>query len=115
MNDIASLARLRAAHETVVHDSDPQETAEWCDALDSVVAAYGPARARYLLDVLAQRGQQRGIGWSPTLATPYVNTVAASDQPAFPGDLAIECADTGRAREARQPHLGGQLQPATAA
>ena len=90
MNDIASLARLRAANETVAHDSDPQETAEWCDALDSVVAAYGPARARYLLDVLAQRGQQHGIGWHPTLATPYVNTVAASDQPAFPGDLAIE-------------------------
>ena len=90
MNNVAPLAHLRPADETVVQDVDPQETAEWCDALDSVVAAHGPARARYLLSALAQRGRQHGIGWTPQLATPYVNTVAVADQPTFPGDLAIE-------------------------
>ena len=28
--------------------------------------------------------------WSPELVTPYVNTIAVDQQPAFPGDLAIE-------------------------
>src|SRR5882672_2363149 len=88
MNAIASLAQLRPTG--AVEDADPQETAEWCDALDSVVAVCGPARARYLLDVLAQCARRHGIGWTPKLSTAYVNTVAVTDQPAFPGDLAIE-------------------------
>ena len=89
MNAIVSLAQLRPTG-TGVEDADPQETAEWCDALDAVVAYCGPQRARYLLDVLAQRARRHGIGWTPTLSTPYVNTVAVGDQPVFPGDLAIE-------------------------
>ena len=89
MNAIAPLGQLRTTG-SAVEDADPQETAEWCDALDSVVAVVGPARARYLLDVLAQRARRHGIGWTPTLPSPYVNTVAVADQPMFPGDLAIE-------------------------
>jgi pyruvate dehydrogenase E1 component len=89
MNAIVSLTQLHPTG-TGVEDADPQETAEWCDALDAVVAHCGPPRARYLLDVLAQRARRHGIGWTPTLSTPYVNTVAVSDQPVFPGDLAIE-------------------------
>src|SRR5260221_13685826 len=89
MNAIASLAQLRPTG-SAVEDADPQETAEWCDALDAVVAVCGPARARYLLDTLAQRARRPGIGWTPKLSTAYVNTVAVTDQPAFPGDLAIE-------------------------
>src|SRR3990167_8497007 len=34
------------------------------------------------------RGQR--IGWQPELNTPYINTIAVEDQPAFPGDLAAE-------------------------
>ena len=89
MNGIVSLAQLRPTG-TGVEDTDPQETAEWGEALDAVVAYCGPQRARYLLDVLAQRARRHGIGWTPTLSTPYVNTVAVGDQPVFPGDLAIE-------------------------
>ena len=43
-----------------------------------------------MLDLLAQTARQCGVGWKPTLNTPYVNTIAAQDQPVFPGDLAIE-------------------------
>ena len=89
MNAIAPLSQLRPTG-SAVEDADPQETTEWCDALDSLVAVCGPARARYLLNVLAQRAHRHGLGWTPKLATAYVNTVAVSDQPAFPGDLAIE-------------------------
>ncbi|MEO5696720.1 MAG: alpha-ketoglutarate dehydrogenase [Burkholderiaceae bacterium] len=71
-------------------DPDPQETAEWRDAFGALVETHGAARARQILDELALLARQRRIGWSPELATPYVNTIAVDAQPAFPGDLAIE-------------------------
>ena len=71
-------------------DIDPAETAEWRDALLSLVATHGPARARFILDEIAALGRSPHIAWSPELVTPYVNTIAVDQQPAFPGDLAIE-------------------------
>jgi pyruvate dehydrogenase E1 component len=74
----------------VPKDPDPQETAEWRDAFHAVLAAAGPARARFLLDSLAEVARQPAIGWEPVRGTPYVNTIPAERQPAFGGDLAIE-------------------------
>src|SRR3954463_14280944 len=71
-------------------DTDPAETAEWRDALLALVATEGPARARFILDQLAAQARDPHIAWSPELVTPYVNTIAVDQQPAFPGDLAIE-------------------------
>ncbi|MDB5953977.1 alpha-ketoglutarate dehydrogenase [Ramlibacter sp.] len=71
-------------------DMDPQETAEWRDAFQSLVAAEGPARARFILDQLAVLARNPAVAWSPELVTPYVNTVPVERQPVFPGDLAIE-------------------------
>src|SRR5262245_41669349 len=71
-------------------DADPQETAEWHDALVSLVQRAGPARARYVLDRLAQWSRTLGVGWTAPQGTPYVNTIAVHAQPPFPGDLAIE-------------------------
>ncbi len=71
-------------------DVDPGETAEWREAFQALVAAHGPARARFVLDQLAVLGRHPSVGWSPELVTPYVNTVPVERQPVFPGDLAIE-------------------------
>jgi pyruvate dehydrogenase E1 component len=71
-------------------DIDPVETAEWRDAFLAMVAAHGPERARFVLDQLAEMARSPHVGWSPELVTPYVNTIAVDQQPAFPGDLAIE-------------------------
>ena len=71
-------------------DIDPAETAEWRDALWSLVQSDGAERARYILDELAIIARSPTIGWSPELGTPYVNSIAVEQQPAFPGDLAIE-------------------------
>ena len=71
-------------------DPDPQESAEWRDAFTALLQTHGPERARQILDQLALLARQQRIGWSPELATPYVNTIAVDAQPAFPGDLAIE-------------------------
>jgi pyruvate dehydrogenase E1 component len=71
-------------------DPDPQETAEWRDALAAVVARAGPERARFLLDALAAVARGPAVGWQPARATPYVNTIPPERQPVFDGDLALE-------------------------
>jgi len=71
-------------------DSDPIETGEWRESLASVLRATGPQRVRELMDVLANIAQSPEIGWHPARGTPYVNTIAVAQQPAFPGDLATE-------------------------
>ena len=81
MNDI----RFKAAF-----DADPQETSEWRDAFCALVATHGAARARFVLDELVRQAHANQLGWTPELATPYVNTVAVDHQPPYPGDLALE-------------------------
>src|SRR6476620_2039307 len=71
-------------------DTDPVETAEWREALLALVATHGPARARFILDEIAALARSPHVAWSPELVTPYVNSIAVDQQPAFPGDLAIE-------------------------
>lgn len=71
-------------------DSDPQETAEWRDALLSLVDAAGSERAHFILDTLAAMGSHPSIAWKPNRGTPYVNTIPVEQQPPFPGDLALE-------------------------
>ncbi len=71
-------------------DPDPAETVEWCEALDALTRAHGPARARFLLDALLAHARRRGVHWQPSLITPYVNTIPLEAQPPFPGDLAME-------------------------
>ena len=75
---------------TAPSDSDPQETAEWRDALATMLAASGAQRVREILDMLAAEGRTPRIGWQPVVGTPYVNTIPADRQQTFPGDLAIE-------------------------
>ncbi len=71
-------------------DSDPQESAEWHDALLSLVQASGPQRTHQILNMLAEQACDPGIAWRPSHNTPYVNTIGVDQQAAFPGDLAIE-------------------------
>ena len=71
-------------------DTDPEETAEWREALLSLIGSQGPERARQILDELARVARQQRTGWQPELNTPYMNTIAVDDQPVFPGDLATE-------------------------
>ena len=76
--------------ETSMNDMDPIETQEWRSALQSLYETAGPGRTREILSMLAEMGQDPAIGWKPSLKTPYVNTISVDQQPAFPGDLAIE-------------------------
>lgn len=71
-------------------DVDPQETREWLEALEAVVAAEGRPRAHYLLDQLSDFDAERHGDLHGRVTTPYVNTIGRARQPAYPGDLAIE-------------------------
>ena len=70
--------------------ADPQETQEWIEALDGIIAAEGEDRARELIDALARRARTRGVEIPIALTTPYVNTISVDGQAHFPGDAAIE-------------------------
>jgi pyruvate dehydrogenase E1 component len=71
-------------------DTDPADTSAWLESLDTVIQGEGPQRARYLLGRLIERGLTSGVALPFTANTPYINTIAAEDQPVFPGDRQIE-------------------------
>lgn len=76
--------------ETRRADIDPEETAEWREALTSLLHTAGKARVQFMLDELLSVARSQGVAWSPELATPYTNTIHVNEQAPFPGDLAIE-------------------------
>ena len=69
---------------------DPQETREWLEALDAVVASDGPQRAQFLLERVVGHAQLTGAAPAPAGTTPYLNTIPPQDEPPIPGDEAIE-------------------------
>ena len=71
-------------------DLDPQETQEWLDAMSGVLEHEGRGRTHFLIDELLQQDKATGGGYRAALTTPYVNTIDASRQPTFPGDVAME-------------------------
>ena len=81
---------LVASVPAAAPQADPQETQEWIEALDGIIAAEGKDRARDIIDTLAQRARTRGVELPIALTTPYVNTIPVHDQAGFPGDAAIE-------------------------
>ncbi|WP_118179946.1 alpha-ketoglutarate dehydrogenase [Paraburkholderia phosphatilytica] len=89
-NGMEPAKRADATADATRADQDPQETAEWLDALDGIVAHVGKARAQYLFDRLAEHAHARGLSLARALVTPYVNTIPASEQPVYPGDLELE-------------------------
>ncbi len=86
----ATSAHLLATPNDPLVDIDPQETQEWRDAFTALVAAQGSERARQILDGLVALSREQRVGWQPELTTPYVNSIHVSQQPGFPGDLAVE-------------------------
>jgi pyruvate dehydrogenase E1 component len=71
-------------------DADPQETAEWLEALDYVIRSSGADRAAYLLTRLKHRAFRRGMRYLGTSTTPYINTIPVEEEPPYPGDRQIE-------------------------
>jgi pyruvate dehydrogenase E1 component len=71
-------------------DPDPEETADWLDALDSLVRAAGAERAEFILAALEAHAKDLGVFPEHPPFSPYRNTIPVEKQPAFPGDAAME-------------------------
>lgn len=90
MSEMWPEARLALGATDSELDIDPEETAEWLDAFDSVVALHGPMRGRYVFERLADHVLGRGLNSPGRQITPYRNTIPVSEQPPYPGDLELE-------------------------
>lgn len=75
---------------TQLPDADPQETREWLDSLDAVIAHHGRDRARYLLLKVIERARNSQVGLPALRSTDYINTIPPEREPEFPGDEAME-------------------------
>jgi pyruvate dehydrogenase E1 component len=71
-------------------DQDPEETREWLESLDAVARVHGPQRAREIMLNLLKRSRELQLNVPMVQSTDYINTIATSDEPTFPGDEAIE-------------------------
>ena len=71
-------------------DTDPGETAEWLESLDSVIDISGKNRARYLLTRLLGRASETQVSFPATVSTQYVNSIPRENEPWFPGDEHLE-------------------------
>src|SRR4051795_744587 len=71
-------------------DIDGQETREWVEAIDSVVAHDGPERAGDLLDRVLEHARSSGAYDGTVAPSAYVNTIPPEREDPFPGDLEVE-------------------------
>ncbi|MGO1538255.1 MAG: pyruvate dehydrogenase (acetyl-transferring), homodimeric type [Leucobacter sp.] len=71
-------------------DQDPQETAEWIESLDGVVEEHGPGRGREIMTSLLARSRELHLSVPQVPTTDYVNTIAAENEPEFPGNWELE-------------------------
>ena len=81
--------RVRVIREGVASylpDIDPDETSEWLESFDDLVARSGPARARYLMLRLLERAGEQRVAIPALTSTDYVNTIPTELEPWFPGD-----------------------------
>ncbi len=73
-----------------IQDQDPEETREWLESIDSVLRAGGGERAHFLLERLIDHARRSGAYLPFKPNTAYVNTIPVGQEPAYPGDRAIE-------------------------
>ncbi len=71
-------------------DTDPLETREWIDSLESVAREAGPERAQFVFDRLSEFAMARGIKAGRSRVTPYENTIKVDQQQAYPGNQDLE-------------------------
>ena len=85
--------RIRVIREGVASylpDIDTEETSEWLESFDDLVARSGPARARYMMLRLLERAGEQRVAIPALTSTDYVNTIPTDLEPWFPGDEDVE-------------------------
>jgi len=83
-------ARRNFAIEADPSDSDPSETTDWLVSLESVFRHAGPERAEYILSALHEKATELGVFAEHLPYLPYRNSIPASKQGAYPGNIELE-------------------------
>ncbi len=73
-----------------VPDNDPEETEEWVESLEGLIADKGAPRARFVLLQMLDEARRRNVSVPLELTTPYINSIPVEQEPYFPGDEAME-------------------------
>ncbi|NCB69703.1 MAG: pyruvate dehydrogenase (acetyl-transferring), homodimeric type [Bacteroidia bacterium] len=77
-------------NKIIPKDIEELENEEWFYSLDYVLQQWGPDRVVELLRQLEIRAHKAGVKLPFTANTPYINTIARSEQPPYPGNREIE-------------------------
>ena len=73
-----------------LEDTDPAETREWLESIDSVLKVHGAERAQYLLERVIDFTRRSGAYLPFKPNTAYVNTISPGQEQEYPGDRALE-------------------------
>ncbi len=116
---IAPPADLEAAAPQAAQPDVVEETSEWIEAFDQLVAEEGPMAGAQLLGTLTRRARQAGVDLPIQLNTPYVNTIRVEEEEPYPGDRLIERRIKGPVRwnamamvhrqNKKDPGIGGHI------
>ncbi|MHB1543942.1 MAG: pyruvate dehydrogenase (acetyl-transferring), homodimeric type [Gammaproteobacteria bacterium] len=69
---------------------DPEERAEWIDALHDVIRVHGLHETHGLIEALVAEARRAGLNAPWAVNTPYLNTIQPEAQPPYPGDRDLE-------------------------
>jgi pyruvate dehydrogenase E1 component len=87
---MSTTAEDQAAPAASSTQPDSEETREWVEAIQGVLAHEGPARAQELIGAIVEAAQRGGAHVSLGLSTPYVNTIPTAEQQPMPGNDELE-------------------------
>jgi pyruvate dehydrogenase E1 component len=73
-----------------IPDSDPEETLEWLDSLDTMIETDGQQRARFIMARMLAHARGQNVDVPASVSTPYINTIPPEQEAWFPGDEYLE-------------------------
>lgn len=76
--------------EMLKNDVDPVETNDWLLAIDAVIREEGVERAQYIIEQLMRHARANNVSLPTGITTDYINTIPASEEPNYPGNLDLE-------------------------
>jgi pyruvate dehydrogenase E1 component len=116
---ISPPADLETSEPQAAQPDAVDETSEWIEAFDQLVAEEGPMAGAQLLGTLTRRARQAGVDLPIQLNTPYVNTIRVEEEEPYPGDRLIERRIKGLVRwnamamvhrqNKKDPGIGGHI------
>ena len=80
-NSDSTVPQIRDGVASYLNDNDPEETQEWMDSLDGLLAESSPERARYLMLRLMERATAQSVPLPSVTNTDMVNTIPTDLEP----------------------------------